>query len=468
MRKLRMTCAAVVLAAATIVALSTVVFAQWPTTCVDLNDIVETHLGNDSNVGIYQRVFGDQAEQACQNDHREDVRGVFAWAFAEADMATQTDLPDLEWPTDCVELNDIVEAHLGNDNNVEIYQRVFGDQAEPACRNDHRADVRGVFAWAFDGADMATPTPTPTPQTAMSPSPTWIFQGDISEEDQTMLRDEMEAVRTWFSDQHGVEAMGFTVLVGATAEALAPDFRHVTGHDLSEFHVPAGLSGPFSQRPDPFVATADDGSPVLILIYGSNSFDRLKDSIAHEYFHVLQDELLAPRYQTSDVEPYWLVEGTAQYADHAYSQSRPGRRPFLGDRDTPYEDLASAISLEGIITPRDLENIATESAFRNGSVHPIYAYSLAFAGADLLVEIAGEDSVVEFWKLLQHRPTWQQAFGEAFGMGIEEFYDLFEGWLPDQLPSYVQLSVWVHWPGKEAPACRRSKPSSLANGSRSR
>ena len=55
--------------------------AQWPTTCVELNDIVEAHLGNDNNVGIYQRVFGDQAEQACQNDHRDDVRSVFAWAI---------------------------------------------------------------------------------------------------------------------------------------------------------------------------------------------------------------------------------------------------------------------------------------------------------------------------------------------------------------------------------------------------
>ena len=146
------------------------VLAQWPTTCVELNDIVETHLGNDNNVGIYQRVFGDQAEAACQNDHRDDVRGVFAWAFDEADLATQTDLPDLAWPTDCVELNDIVEAHLGNDNNVEIYQRVFGDQAEPACRNDHRADVRGVFAWAFNEADMATPTLEPTvPLTPTAP-----------------------------------------------------------------------------------------------------------------------------------------------------------------------------------------------------------------------------------------------------------------------------------------------------------
>ena len=57
---------------------------EWPTSCVDLNDIVEEHLGRLGNVGIYQRTFGDQAEAACQNDHRNDVRSVFGWAFPEA------------------------------------------------------------------------------------------------------------------------------------------------------------------------------------------------------------------------------------------------------------------------------------------------------------------------------------------------------------------------------------------------
>jgi len=125
---------------------------QWPTTCVDLNDIVEAHLGNDGNVGIYQRVFGDQAEQGCQNDHRDDVRAVFSWAFDQTTPSADAGTQDLAWPTDCVDLNDIVENHLGNHGNVEIYQRTFGDQAETACRNDHREDVRGVFGWAFGDA----------------------------------------------------------------------------------------------------------------------------------------------------------------------------------------------------------------------------------------------------------------------------------------------------------------------------
>ena len=64
-------------------------FAQWPTTCVELNDIVEAHLGNTQNVGIYQKVFGDQAEQACQNDHKQDVQQTFAWAIGGDEPATQ-------------------------------------------------------------------------------------------------------------------------------------------------------------------------------------------------------------------------------------------------------------------------------------------------------------------------------------------------------------------------------------------
>ena len=149
----------VLVAAVATFGLATPVLAQWPTSCVDLNDIVEAHLGNDGNVGIYQRVFGDQAEQGCQNDHRDDVRSVFGWAFNQAAKSADSETQDLAWPTDCVELNDIVENHLGNHGNVGIYQRTFGAQAETACRNDHREDVRGVFGWAFGGATTSAVGP---------------------------------------------------------------------------------------------------------------------------------------------------------------------------------------------------------------------------------------------------------------------------------------------------------------------
>ena len=277
-----------------------------------------------------------------------------------------------------------------------------------------------------------------------SPPPTWVFAGDVPDAEQTALREEMEAVRSWFADQYGVEATGFTVLVGADYETLAEVSRDVV--DLSSVFVPAGHSGPDALLPDPFITTANDGRSVMVLIYGRNPFERLRDAIAHEYFHVLQNQL-ASKYHTSEVGPYWLVEGLAQYAEYVYSQSRSRPTAF----DGVFSDLSEAINLHRIMTPGELESLADEQRFRDGyNLHPIYTYAMAFAASTFLVEQAEEDSYVRYWQLLDDRPTWQQAFEEAFSRDIEEFYEAFEKWLPSQLSSEAVLSVWLHWPGKEA------------------
>ena len=87
---------AVVSAMLATVFVATVASAQWPTTCVELNDIVELHLGNYHNVGIYQRVHGDDAEQACRNEHGNDVRSVFAWAISTPGATPPPAHPDFE------------------------------------------------------------------------------------------------------------------------------------------------------------------------------------------------------------------------------------------------------------------------------------------------------------------------------------------------------------------------------------
>ena len=101
------------------------------------------------------------------------MRCVRAFIVSLCALALLVPVTVAQWPTTCVELNDIVEAHLGNDNNVGIYQRVFGDQAEQACQNDHRDDVRSVFAWAIGTSEPTmsgpAPTPVPTPQPAPAP-----------------------------------------------------------------------------------------------------------------------------------------------------------------------------------------------------------------------------------------------------------------------------------------------------------
>ena len=138
--------------------------AQWPTTCVELNDLAEAAVGSHQNVGIYQRTYGDQAEAQCQTDHRDDVRRTFAWALGGTGEAVAG-----TWPTSCVALNDLAEAARGNSGNVGIYQRAFTDdaEAERACRTDHRRDVRRTFAWA-----ISEPTPEPVPEATPAPRST--------------------------------------------------------------------------------------------------------------------------------------------------------------------------------------------------------------------------------------------------------------------------------------------------------
>ena len=59
------------------------------------------------------------------------------------------------------------------------------------------------------------------------PPLTWVFAGDVPDAHRLALREEMEAVRTWFYEQYGVAATGFTVLVGRDSEALTPVFNEV-------------------------------------------------------------------------------------------------------------------------------------------------------------------------------------------------------------------------------------------------
>ena len=327
-----------------------------------------------------------------------------------------------------------VSGESNTDNNCSTGVRVIVAEDEDDARGDH------------------TPTDSVQDDALSSPPPTWVFAGDVPAADRTELREEMEAVRAFFAEQYGVEATNFTVLVSANYEALAPVFRDVIGIDMSSFTAPAGHSPPDSATPNPFVTVANDDRSVMVLNYQRNPLSVLRNAIAHEYFHVLQHHL-APNWLSDG--PYWLVEGSAEYADYIYSQTKVGRRPFLGDngRSSPYEDVNDAVNLKGIMTPSTLEWLDTQSNFRAScgegeSFSPYYTYSMAFLGTLLASEQGNEDSYVQYWKLLyDHLGT--KAFEEAFGIGLDDFYQTFEEWLPLQLPSEVQLLVRLHWPGKE-------------------
>ncbi len=256
---------------------------QWPMTCVDLNDIVEEHLGNSNNVGIYQNTFGDQAEAACQNDHRNDVIAVFGWTIADetGGQMEAADL-DLDWPTTCVELNDIVEGHVGNQGNVGIYQNTFGDQAEAACQNDHRNDVRSVFAWAIGGDVPPAPeaveltvtraeVPAGLPSYDRDEWGRWSdADGDCQDTRQEVLIAESLVPVTYRSDRQCRVASGewFGAFTGTTVhESGTLDIDHLV--PLANAHRSGGRAWP-AERKRAYYNSLDDADHLIAVTASAN------------------------------------------------------------------------------------------------------------------------------------------------------------------------------------------------------
>ncbi len=82
---------AAVVAVAVAASVAAYIEGGWPETCLEMNDMVEASPRGSGAVGIYQGAFGDEAEAACQNDHREDIRQAFAWAFFPESVSQATE-----------------------------------------------------------------------------------------------------------------------------------------------------------------------------------------------------------------------------------------------------------------------------------------------------------------------------------------------------------------------------------------
>ena len=340
-----------------------------------------------------------------------------------------------------------VTALALSDDTIQLTPRAAGKATVTITARDTEGQAARQTMQMTVNQQVTGPLPNGAP-------PNWVFAGDVPETEQTMLRAELEHSRAYFADKFGVTATGFTVLVGENYEALALVYRDAVGRDLSDFYH---QEAKFTYA---WVTSSAKNSAVMTLIYGlqNDAFSSLKHYIAHEYFHVLQGQLASGfsplqngeigwHTNSPSVAPQWLVEGLASYADYKYTPSRSDRRLFY-DRYSPFDDLGW-FQINDQLNYGDLaRTVSYPNALCAFEEH--YFYPLSFVAALFLAEQAEEDSYVEFWKLLGEHSTWQQAFEEAFGTGINDFYMAFEEWLPSQIPSYDQVTIQMFWPDMEA------------------
>ena len=142
--------------------------------------------------------------------------------------------------------------------------------------------------------------------------------------------------------------------------------------------------------------------------------------LAHEAFHLIQYELVGAKSRSccdqervSVVGPTWLMEGAAEYA------------MFRHQADVHGQNLSRMLSRSRAIAQQyrnSLANLEVGNQF--------YAvrdsYSIGAFATHMLLEIAGQSSVPQFYLALRRSGNWKRAFESAFGLSVEEFYLRFD------------------------------------------
>lgn len=368
-----------------------------------------------------------------------------------------------------------LQAGRGYDVVARVYDGPYGASGSAWIDTVYA----GVFTVPQTGRLVSAIMPPPavdagslTP--AKTPPPRWIFAGNILETEQAWLLEEMERVRAFFQHRYGIEATGFTVIAGAPIDSeqdyleivgwpLETPLSHVT-HDGKVMYLNLERS----------TVTNDAGAGETRAIpwdEETSSQALMAGVIAHEYFHVLQRQMAG----SLDAGPYWLVEGSAELARFQYVGGLGIYDQFVGGPDHfrreflqgPYEDISAHRAaweqgpLQGVDVGADLAFVASRAEWFNwcefperGARQTLYGYAIAFLASWFLEQGSGGGNVT-YWQKLGQGMDWREAFGEAFGVNIEEAYPRIGQWFEgsDATPKVATLKVYLAIPNDYCPDC---------------
>ena len=142
--------------------------------------------------------------------------------------------------------------------------------------------------------------------------------------------------------------------------------------------------------------------------------ENLMDVVAHEVSHAQRQaisgfKMSGGTHEVQSYGPIWLEEGVA-YLHANLALDRGGVLSYDAIRFVP----------SGEFPPLNhLETREQTWAVQAGDWYGKWA-------AELLASLAGESALFRYHTLLQPGTTWQEAFHGAYGMTVDEFYELFE------------------------------------------
>ena len=283
--------------------------------------------------------------------------------------------------------------------------------------------------------------------TGMMPKIVWV--GDISESMQEEIKADIRGVLDYFAEEFAIETDFST-----TTEMIYSDF------DAAVEHEKAGKQPSFGYTPERLQSSLTSGrtgqsrpwdfwmsacgwmSPVPQPCHG-----RTYETLAHEWFHLLQEQLSAGR--SVWVSPVWMTEGAATWAEWQLPTELRSEGPAENARQWRLERVKRHIAPLG-------------SA---GNTYTGWNYDLGSFAVEQLVEIAGSDAALELdrqlypqvvgdERLWERGASWEEAFDTAFGLSTTQFYRQYAAWRdalpgPSERSSYgpndVELSGSLHF-----------------------
>ena len=257
--------------------------------------------------------------------------------------------------------------------------------------------------------------PTPTGPQTVDDYIVWKVGDEVSSSLEAEVRETVLAVHN-YAVGSGMPRIGspITIFLHRNLDALAAEFEATTGRELENRVGPDFAAGrnPFANGSNwVMVNTSADR-------YQEWSAETRERQLGGHLTDALQREmsvlaLWAQRDQVPPGGPAWLLEGSEKYITYQ------ALRSTVPESCDPTRSSYARIS-ESEDTP--LSEAETSEDFwvlENSSAH-------GFLAVELLAEQADPEAVIAYFAALQPGTNWQETFHAAFGITIEEFYQLFE------------------------------------------
>lgn len=235
------------------------------------------------------------------------------------------------------------------------------------------------------------------------------FPGGASQSLRGQAQSDLESVLEFYSENYGIQA----------------DFAQLTVYLPKDYDSWAAHIGSTAPSRDDFYAQA--GADHFVVpqfgyragIRGSLGQTNGRYTFTHEYFHILQQQLsdrallISPKFGA----PNWLIEGMARWMQVQHS-----------DADG-FEDWARfyAQKLEVV---RNHHGVLPDTSLESVELRKVGEYEYGSVASELLAQYAGENALVEFWRLPGDlfdgsTVSWREVFSVAFGVTTPDFYSAF-------------------------------------------